>query len=256
MKKSSIVILAILGFVLLFWISCSPKVSYCNNLPCCFNLATEEHLYLLLTINKMEDQDHSLFVEPELCHAVANQLFYLLDISADGTCRAIPFTPFKEMHGTRSVFGIEFVQCDDGLAFFDCCSAYWFDGEKIGQLPPKNAVALSKIFEEIRGKECSRKLLDEWNHAHGVISEEKGERNDLREPKQLDWKQHHFEFTITESWPKYYELTISAPSLWQNDFQMKVPYDKLPRRSHPKKEPDFGPVEVKMPSPKIHLNNR
>ena len=123
MKKSSIVILAILGFVLLFWISCSPKVSYCNTLPCCFCLATEEHLYLLLTINKMEDQDHSLFVEPELCHAVANQLFYLLDISADGTCRAIPFTPFKEMHGTRSVFGIEFVQCDDGLAFFDCCSA-------------------------------------------------------------------------------------------------------------------------------------
>ena len=242
--------------VLLFGISCSPKVSYCNTLPCCFYLATEEHLYLLLTINKMEDQDLSLFVEPELCHAVANQLFYLLDISADGTCRAIPFTPFKEMHGTRSVFGIEFVQCDDGLAFFDCCSAYWFDGEKIGQLPSKNAVVLSKIFEEIRGKEFSRKLLDEWNRAHGVISEGKGERNDLREPKQLDWKQHHFEFTITESWPKYYELTISAPSLWQNDFQMKVPYDKLPRRSHPKKEPDFGPVEVKMPSPKIHLNNR
>ena len=64
MKKSTIVILVILGFVLLFWISCRPKVSYCNTLPCCFCLATEEHLYLLLTFNKMEDQDHSLFVEP------------------------------------------------------------------------------------------------------------------------------------------------------------------------------------------------
>ena len=144
---------------------------------------------------------------------------------------------------------INLVKCDYGLALFDCETEYWFDGEEFGKLPTRTASALSNVFAGLRGKDFSRKSLKEWNNAHGVIESGELEGNFFGRHWELDWMQHHFEFTRADTWPQYYQVTISAPTLWQSDLQMKVPYDKLPRVPHPKKEPGFGIVEMNIPCP-------
>jgi len=111
------------------------------------------------------------------------------------------------------------------------------------------ASALANVFAGLRGNQFTPEPLKKWNSAHGVIGSGAVPGREFCKYLQLDWKQHHFEFTRADTWPQYYQVTISAPTLWQGTLQMKVPYDKLPRAPHPKKEPGFGPIEISLPSP-------
>ena len=242
--------LAFLGVIfLLVLCGCMyPDVSYENTHPHFYYLSTAEHLYLLAAIQKCEERARLWFMDPHSCYSYPSQLLYLLDISEDGSCRTFSFVPPKVMSGAFTADEINLVKCDDGLVLFDYETEYWFDGEEFGVLPSTTASTLVNVFAGLRGNQFILKPLKEWNSAHGVIGSGEVPSREFGKYMQLDWKQYHFEFTRTDTYPQYYQVTISAPTLWQGTLQLKVPYDKLPRAPHPKKEPGFGPVEIYIPS--------
>jgi len=250
MKKLAIVAAAILVVLLILALYLHfrrPVVSYSNTTPNFYYLATEDHLYLLAAIQKLEHQDPGWFVSPQFGFSYPNQLLYLFDITADGQCRAYSFVPPKVMSGVITVVGINLVRCDDGLVLFDGSVKYRFDGKRFGEVPPETAAALSELIRE-RGTSLSRKPLDEWNKAHGVIGSGELAINVFGEHWQLDWKRHHLEFTC-DSAPgeDVYRITVSAPTLWRSALRMTVPWDRLPEAPHPDREPGFGPVRLEIP---------
>ncbi len=226
-----------------------PDVSYENSHPNFYYLSTAEHLYLLAAIQKREERARLWFMDPHFCYSYPSQLLYLLDISADGSCRTFSFVPPEMMSGAFTATEINLAKCYNGLVLFDYETEYWFDGEMFGGLPTTTASALADVFAGLRGNQFTPQPLKKWNSAHGVIGSGAVPGREFCKYLQLDWKQHHFEFTRADTWPQYYQVTISAPTLWQGTLQMKVPYDKLPRVPHPKKEPGFGPIEISLPSP-------
>ncbi len=248
MKRATIIIIGIALVVYLLAFACfrNSIVSYENTGASFFYLATSEHLYLLASIEKMETRDHVGFAEPQFGVSYPKQLLYLLDISTDGKCRAFSFEPPKMLESVITIFGIKLVKCNSGLALFDCYAEYWFDGEKIGEIPPGMAKLLSDVFEDAR-KDMNWRPLDEWNQLHGVIGQGEVRQINYTKHSQLDWKQHHFEISYQDAWPDYYRVAISAPTLWQGELLMKVPFDYLQKVPHPKTEPGFSPVEWQIP---------
>ena len=251
MKRFALIILAILGFMLLFALrGCIfPDVTYENTHPSFYYLATAEHLYLLAAIQKREERERQWFMDPHFCYSYPKQLLYLLDISAVGGCRAFSFVPPKVMSGAITACEINLAKCHKGLVLFDYETEYWFDGEEFGGVPSATATLLADVFDGHRGRQFNNKPLEEWNSAHGVIASGRVPGREWDKYLQLDWKQHHFEFTRTDTWPQFYQMTISAPTLWQSDLLMKVQYDKLSQTLHSKEEPGFSPVEIVIPSP-------
>lgn len=249
MKKITKILLILLSVlltaILILYIALRPpRVSYWNSSPNFYYLATENKLYILGAIQKIESQES--LIASHFDYSIANQLLYLLVISKDGSCKTYSFVPPEIMASTITVLGINLARYNDGLVLFDAYARYFFDGNSFGKVPPDAEAKLSKVIAEVC-EDLNRKPLEEWNKAHGVIAGGEVDGNFFGEKWKLDWQQHHFEFSNTELSPQCYQITISAPSLWASELCLKIPFDRLPYMPHPKQEPGFGNIEADIP---------
>ena len=246
--KISLLLLPLLltAILILYIVLRPPRVSYWNSSPNFYYLATEKQLYLLAAIQKNENRES---IRPShFDFSIANQLLYLLVINQDGNCKTYSFVPPEIMASTITILGINLARYNDGLVLFDSYARYFFDGNSFGTVPPDAEAILSKAITEVC-EDLNRKPLAEWNKANNVIASGELDGNMFGKNWKLDWLQHHLEIVNTELSPQYYQIAISAPSLWAADLCLKIPFDRLPYMPHPKQEPGFGGIEAHIPAP-------